>query len=109
MPEHTWHWITGRMQKLCEKGHWHEVEKGHDFEICPSCGETRGDKAFKCDEIDIMIRATHPYGYRQGRWAKIIEIEWENNRPCFKVRFNDGKIDFWPIYDPADPYEFRAI
>src|ERR1044071_9526695 len=101
--EHYFHQISGRVQKLCEKGHWHEVEGGYDFEICPSCGEIRGDREFKCDEIDIMIRATHPYGYRSGRWAKLLNIEWANNRPCFVVRFNDGKIDSWPVYDSSDP------
>lgn len=108
MHEHYWHSITGRMQKLCQKGHWHEVNSGYDFEVC-GCGETRGEKDFICDEIDIMIRATHPYGYRSGIWATLVDIEWKNNRPCFKVQFNDGKIDSWPIYDSSDPYEFKAI
>lgn len=55
------------------------------------------------------IRATHPYGFRSGEWAEIREVVWENNRPCFSVRFVDGAMDTWPIYDPADPYEFRLF
>lgn len=48
MHEHSWSWIGGRMEKKCEKGHWHEVLEGYDFEICPLCGDTRGEKQFKC-------------------------------------------------------------
>lgn len=54
------------------------------------------------------IRATHQYGFRSGEWAEVTGIEWQNNRPCFIVRFVDGVTDSWPVYDPSDPYEFRV-
>jgi hypothetical protein len=54
------------------------------------------------------IRATHPAGFRSGEWAAITDLVWANERLCYRVRFIDGKVDFWSVYDPADPYEFRA-
>lgn len=59
------------------------------------------------NEYMVQIRATHHYGFRNGQWAFLISVIWMNNRACYKVLFPDGVIDYWPIYDPADSYEFR--
>lgn len=56
---------------------------------------------------NVQIRATHPYGFRNGEWAKIQGVVWENNRACYQVVFPDGNADLWPVYDPSDPYGFR--
>jgi hypothetical protein len=56
------------------------------------------------------IRATHPYGYRSGQWAKITGVEWSlaYQRPVYAVTFVDGITDYWPVTDGNDPYEFSA-
>jgi hypothetical protein len=56
----------------------------------------------------VEIRATHWAGFRSGQWAVVTGVEWANDRPCFAVRFPDGKTDSWVMVDPSDPYEFRA-
>lgn len=59
---------------------------------------------------DVQIRATHPYGFRSGQWAIVIGVVWSNehNRPCYKVIFpEDAVVDFWPLQDTSDSYEFR--
>lgn len=58
----------------------------------------------------VYIRATHPAGYRSGQWARIVDVVWTGSpeRPCFRVQFIDGRFDTWPVYDPADPYEFAG-
>lgn len=55
------------------------------------------------------IRATHQYGFRNGEWANVIGLLWKNDRPCYRVKFIDGKEDYWPVYDSSDPYEFRPL
>ena len=59
----------------------------------------------------MNIRATHHYGFRSGEWAEIVGVEWDSirSRPIFRVRFIDGTMDTWPVYDPSDPYEFRLF
>ncbi len=58
--------------------------------------------------LDVLIRATHPAGFRSGEWARIEGVQWANGRPCYRVRFPDGATDSWVISDPSDPYEFAA-
>lgn len=56
-----------------------------------------------------LIRATHHYGYRSGEWAKLVCVltGMRTGRDVYLVEFPDGVTDFWPVDDPADPYEFR--
>lgn len=54
----------------------------------------------------VFIRATHHYGFRPGQWAKVIKLEWNNDKLCYRIYFIDGVEDSWPVYDPSDPYEF---
>lgn len=60
----------------------------------------------------ILIRATHPYGFRYGHphpWGVVRGVRWFNDRACFEVHFPQGNVtDYWPVYDENDPYEFRA-
>lgn len=56
----------------------------------------------------VLIRATSPYGFRNGQWAEIVGIVWRNDRPCYQVRFVDDFMDVWVVNDPSDPYEFKA-
>ena len=57
----------------------------------------------------ILIRATHPYGFRSGEWAELVGLNFDHIplRPCFFVRFPDGVTDYWPVYDKNEPYEFK--
>lgn len=58
--------------------------------------------------MKIEIRSTHPYGFRSGTWAEILGVEWKNDRPCFKIMFPEDRfVDWWPVHDEWDPYEFR--
>jgi len=56
-----------------------------------------------------LIRATHPYGFRSGQWAILRCVVPGPERDCYLVEFDDGVTDFWPVNDPSDPYEFRAV
>jgi hypothetical protein len=71
----------------------------------------------RLEKIEVLpfIRCSHPYGYRSGEWAKIVGVElasrgdgWSSGvlRPCYKVEFDDKKIDQWPVNDPDRDYEF---
>ena len=68
-----------------------------------------------CDrekETVVLIKATHRYGYRFGHsypWGIISGVEWVNNRLCFRLEFSEGVKDYWPVYDPSDPYEFKLL
>src|SRR5258705_11818014 len=53
------------------------------------------------------IRANHPWSFRSGEWAKIVDCRIMNNRACFHVRFQDGAEDDWVCFNAASPYEFR--
>lgn len=57
----------------------------------------------------VKIRATHPYGYRNGEWAVVYGLGWINERPCYQVLFPDGALDSWPVHDSSDPYEFAPL
>lgn len=56
--------------------------------------------------IPCHIRATHHYGFRCGEWALILGVVHAKGRPCYHVRFSDGREDFWVVKDESDPYEF---
>jgi hypothetical protein len=58
-------------------------------------------------ERRMIIRATHHYGFRYGKWAEIIAVTPHKNRACYVVKFPDGVTDLWPVHDPSDPYEFN--
>lgn len=57
-----------------------------------------------------LIRTTHPYGFRCGKWAKLrgtVMLPWpQGDRPCYVVEFSDEVVDFWVISDKAGRYEF---
>ena len=59
------------------------------------------------------IRATHHYSFRSGQWARITGVVYATpkgypTRPCYTIRFIDGKTDEWPIDDPQAGYEFSG-
>ena len=60
----------------------------------------------------VLIKATHPYGFRYGSthpWAVVRGLAWRKGRVCYRVWFPQGDVeDFWPVSDASDPYEFRA-
>lgn len=59
----------------------------------------------------LCIRATHPDGFRYGHdhpWGIVEKVVWFLDRPCFKIEFSEGVIDYWPVYDESDPYEFQS-
>ena len=53
-----------------------------------------------------FIRGMHPYHFRSEEWAEIVGVIMARCRPCYHVRFKDGKEDYWPMDDPANKYEF---
>jgi hypothetical protein len=60
----------------------------------------------------FFIRGRHPACFRQGQWAKVVEVAWCQPptdgvaRPVYVVEFIDGRRDLWPVYDSAADYEF---
>ncbi len=54
-----------------------------------------------------LIRATHPYAYRSGKWARLVGTmdDPETGRRCYSVMFPDGATDWWPVDDAAHGYE----
>jgi hypothetical protein len=65
----------------------------------------------------LYVRGTHPYAFRSGQWAEVIGVGWlprrhgsdpREPRPVFKVRFVDGKEDYWPVYDQVAGHEFSG-
>lgn len=63
---------------------------------------------------DTEVRATHPYGFRSGEWARIVAVvptvtTAGDPRECYLVSFPDGVTDLWPVVDASDPYEFREL
>lgn len=60
------------------------------------------------ERIGQHIRATHPYGFRVGRWGRVLGViqDGPNGHPCYQVAFDDEVCDLWVIDDPSDHYEF---
>lgn len=64
-------------------------------------------KLHKC-----FYRSDHPYAFRSGDTAEVIGIKFVEpdgpsgnhlpGRPCFEVRYEDGTIDYTPIYNTGD-------
>ena len=59
------------------------------------------------------IRATHPYCFRSGQWARISGTTSlpgfpEGDRDCYLVEFADGVTDFWAVDAPGHGYEFAV-
>lgn len=59
------------------------------------------------DDPVALIRATHPYAYRSGQWARLVGTmdDPETGRRCYSVAFPDGETDWWPVDDEAHGYE----
>jgi hypothetical protein len=62
-------------------------------------------------EVTALIRATHPWAYRSGEWAKLTGTAAlpgfpEGDRPCYLVTFSDGDADWWPVHDSTEPVSF---
>lgn len=62
----------------------------------------------------MLIRATHPYAFRAGEWARLVTTITMSPpgsarcpRECYLVRFPDGQSDFWPVADGTCGYEMR--
>lgn len=60
-------------------------------------------------EAPRLIRGTHPYVFRSGKWAELVCTMDDpgKDRRCYLVRFPDGVHDWWPVEDEAAGYEFR--
>lgn len=57
-------------------------------------------------EAPRWIRATHHYGFRNGQWAKLVNVVPARERDCWLVEFPDGVTDLWVVADASDYYEF---
>ncbi len=58
-----------------------------------------------------FLVGTHMYSFRAGKPAEIIGVQFvtpvnEEPRPCYHLRFEDGKEDFTPI---SDTLTFKII
>lgn len=62
--------------------------------------------------IGQEIRGTHPYAYRSGEWAKIVDIELTQvrgkTRWVWVMRWPDGAEDRSPIHNSGYDNEFRV-
>jgi hypothetical protein len=62
---------------------------------------------------NIYIKSHDQHSFRCGEWAKItglIFIQPNSNltkRICYKLLFEDGAVDFWPVYDSSTLYHFK--
>lgn len=59
------------------------------------------------DDPVALIRATHPYAFRSGQWARLAGTvdDPATGRRCWSVQFPDGESDFWPVDDGDHQYE----
>lgn len=63
-----------------------------------------------------FIRGTHPSSYRSGQWALIEGVNWittrvdgvSSERVCYRIRFQDGAVDYCPVFDDDAGYEFTG-
>jgi hypothetical protein len=64
------------------------------------------------DFTHVQIRHTHRYGYRSGEWAEVmgLVVDKKRSRLNFMIYFADNPtlVDFWPVYEDTEYYEFRA-
>ena len=64
-------------------------------------------------ESITLIRSTHPYAFRSGKWARLVGTTSlpgfpEGERRCYSVMFPDGAADWWPVDDKAHGYEIAS-
>ena len=61
----------------------------------------------------LRIRGVHPYSFRSGEWATVVGVakcsdnRFPEGRQCYKVRFDDGVIDYWLISEISKSYETK--
>lgn len=59
--------------------------------------------------VGQQIRSDHPYSYRTGQWATIVDAaaRKEDGRVLWSLLWPDGARDVWVVNDPTADYEFR--
>lgn len=62
--------------------------------------------------MPVKTRGSHAAIFRYNEWAELIGVviipqPSGEQRLCYKVRFDDGVIDYRPVSD-ANNYEFKA-
>lgn len=63
--------------------------------------------------LPLRIRGVHPYVFRSGEWATVVGVakccseSFPDGRQCYKVRFDDGVIDYWLISEISKDYETK--
>lgn len=56
----------------------------------------------------IFIRGTHRYHFRSGEWARLFNIQYDDQgRIIWIVEFPDGETDAWASWDAVAGYEVR--
>lgn len=60
------------------------------------------------DDAARVIRARHPWTFRSGEWATLVDIVRVGPRQCYRVRFPDGAEDQRPIGDAMADYEIKG-
>lgn len=63
--------------------------------------------------MTTFIRGTHPYAFRSGEWAVLEYVDTvllhSEERQCFRVRFEDGVDDLWPVHNSGYDYELKDV
>lgn len=57
--------------------------------------------------IGWHIKSDHPYAYRTGRWATIVDAREGTDRILWMLVWPDGATDSWVVDDPTAEYQFR--
>lgn len=96
-------WIAGPIP--APSGAWPKTKAGPAGGRSPTPPLTKPETFMMADGT-TRIRATHPYGFRCGEWARLITTIPANGRDCYLVEFEDGVTDIWVKDDFSDPYEF---
>jgi hypothetical protein len=73
--------------------------------------EVQGGAGLSGEAGTQLIRGTHPYVFRSGRWARLVGTvdDPETGRRCYSVMFADGATDWWPVQDAAAGYQFCGL
>lgn len=57
--------------------------------------------------IGWHIKSDHPYAYKTGQWATIVDAREGTDRNLWMLIWPDGKTDSWVVDDPTADYKFR--
>lgn len=56
--------------------------------------------------IGQRIKSDHPYAFRSGQWATIVDAAEKDGRVLWSLLWADGARDVWAANDPTATYRF---